>query len=221
MFRLFTGSKKATFKPISNHKKGSKREQLGQYTLKTLGSGNMRQAVALPPGEDLNEWIAANTVDFFNGVSLIWGLVLDTEMPRFANGEGFPFGYEYLWADGVNIKTPIKCSSTEYVEYVMNWVEEHINNENVFPNGSDAVFPRNFMSLVRQIYTRMFRIFAIVYTQHFSRLEQLGAAAHLNTSFKHYLFFVWEFDLIDARELDAVHEIVTELRQQYDAYGKK
>ena len=35
----------------------------------TLGQGNIREAVRLPPGEDLNEWLAVNTVDFYNAVS--------------------------------------------------------------------------------------------------------------------------------------------------------
>ena len=35
---------------------------------KTTGSGDLRQAVVLPPGEDANEWIAVNTVDFFEQV---------------------------------------------------------------------------------------------------------------------------------------------------------
>jgi len=76
MFRLFSGyNKKATFRPIKSHKSGSKQEDLHKYTMKTLGSGNLVSAVALPPGEDANEWIASNTVDFFNEVSLIWGIV--------------------------------------------------------------------------------------------------------------------------------------------------
>jgi MOB kinase activator 1 len=178
-------------------------------------------------------------VDFFNGLSLIWGIVMETEMPSFGAGDGFPAGFEYLWADGVVIRTPIKCSSTEYVEYVMNWVEDQINNEAIFPSSSgniillyliyckliniivyvDSPFPRNYLSIVKQIFTRMFRIFAIIYSQHFSRLEQLGAAAHLNTSFKHYMFFVWEYDLIDPREFGAAQVIVDELRTQYVGYG--
>jgi len=36
----------------------------------TLGSGNLRMAVALPEGEDLNEWIACNISDFYKQVSL-------------------------------------------------------------------------------------------------------------------------------------------------------
>lgn len=33
-----------------------------KYAVQTLGSGNLRLAVALPDGEDLNEWIAVNSM---------------------------------------------------------------------------------------------------------------------------------------------------------------
>ena len=39
----------------------------------TLGSGNIREAVRLPPGEDLCEWLAVNTVDFYNAISVLFG----------------------------------------------------------------------------------------------------------------------------------------------------
>lgn len=61
MFRLFGNNKHNTFKPVKHHATGSKREAHSSYTRKTLGSGNMRVAVALPPGEELNEWLAANS----------------------------------------------------------------------------------------------------------------------------------------------------------------
>lgn len=31
--------------------------------------------------------------------------------------------YEYLWADGQNVKTPLKVSASEYIDYLMTWVE--------------------------------------------------------------------------------------------------
>jgi MOB kinase activator 1 len=137
-------------------------------------------------------------------------------MPTFGAGEGFPLGFEYLWADGVKIKNPIRCSSTEYVDYVMSWIEEQINNEQIFVTSADSQFPRNYIAIVKQIFTRLFRIFAIIYTQHFSRLEELGAVAHLNTSFKHFSFFLWEFDLVDPRELGALQDIVNALREKFE-----
>ena len=38
----------------------------------TLGQGKVREAVRLPPGEDLNEWLAVNTVDFYNAISILY-----------------------------------------------------------------------------------------------------------------------------------------------------
>lgn len=35
--------------------------QLRQHIDATLGSGNLREAVRLPPGEDINEWLAVNS----------------------------------------------------------------------------------------------------------------------------------------------------------------
>ena len=41
-----------------------------RHAAATLGSGNLRLAVMLPEGEDINEWVAVNTVDFFNQVNI-------------------------------------------------------------------------------------------------------------------------------------------------------
>ena len=42
--------------------------------------------------------------------------------PAFVFMSRFPDGFEYRWADGVGIKTPIKCTSTDYIDYVMTFV---------------------------------------------------------------------------------------------------
>ena len=51
--------------------------QLHKYAQATLGSGNLRLAVTLPEGEDLNEWIAVNTVDFFNQINMLYGTITE------------------------------------------------------------------------------------------------------------------------------------------------
>lgn len=216
MFKRFFGDKQQqTFRPMKLHAPGSKREQHSNFTMKTLGSGDMRTAVKLPEGEDINEWLASNTVDFFNEVSLIWGIICDLGgnddlQPR----SGFPPGFEYRWSASRS-KSPVECSGPQYVDFVMKWVDDEINNETLFPHSADTPFPKNFISCIKVIYTRLFRIFAIVYSHHFSKLEQLGAVSHLNTSFKHFIYFIWEYDLVQANELDALHDIIAELRSRY------
>lgn len=51
--------------------------QLQGYIQRTIGAGNMYEAVKLPPGEDINEWMAVNTVDFYNAISLMYSTLED------------------------------------------------------------------------------------------------------------------------------------------------
>lgn len=222
MHRLLGFDKKNTFKPVKTHASGSKREQHSSYTMRTLGTGNMRAAVGLPEGEDVNEWLAANTVDFFNEISLLWGMVCKMAggVPVAEVGQGFPPGFEYSWADGVRIKKPVACSAPQYIDYVMSWVEEATNDDALFPSSPDVPFPKNFFANVKQIFTRMFRVVAIIYTQHYQRIEEVGACAALNTSCKHFLYFVWEFDLVNEREMAALPaSLVEECRTKYRNEG--
>lgn len=67
MFKGFAGLDKGkTFRPRRHHKAGTKRYELHKYAQATLGAGNLHDAVTLPHGEDVDEWLAVNTVDFFN-----------------------------------------------------------------------------------------------------------------------------------------------------------
>ena len=45
-----------------------------------------------------------------------------------------PLRYEYHWADGKTVKKPIKCSAPKYVDYLMNWVQEQLDDETMFPS---------------------------------------------------------------------------------------
>ena len=57
------GRKKQTFQYRKRvHAEGTKMYELHKKALGTLGNGNYRTAVALPDGEDLNEWLAVLTV---------------------------------------------------------------------------------------------------------------------------------------------------------------
>lgn len=143
-----------------------------------------------------------------------------------------PNRYEYHWADGTNIKKPIKCSAPKYIDYLMTWVQDQLDDETLFPSKigncnccmmqhalyiglnhsatgrslflllnklklipsywwfSGVPFPKNFMSVAKTILKRLFRVYAHIYHQHFDSVMRLQEEAHLNTSFKHFIFFV-------------------------------
>jgi len=200
-----------TFKPVKSHPKNGKRHKLSEYAKATLGSGNMRSAVVLPKGEDLNEWLAVNTVDFFNEISLLYGTITEFCTPSTCPVMSAGPKYEYLWADGVKVKKPIKVSAPEYVDLLMSWVETQLNDEQIFPLQLGTPFPKNFRRIVEVIFKRLFRVYAHIYHSHFEKIVGLGAEAHLNTCFKHFIYFVKEFRLIDAKELAPLDDLMDSL----------
>ena len=68
---IFSGSRNnKTFKPKKHIPEGTHQYDLMKHAAATLGSGNLRQAVMLPDGEDLNEWVAVNSKFFKLGCFL-------------------------------------------------------------------------------------------------------------------------------------------------------
>ena len=59
-------------------------------------------------GEDLNEWIADNTVDFFNQVNMLYGTITDNCTQETCQVMSAGPKFEYLWPDGTSVKKPIK-----------------------------------------------------------------------------------------------------------------
>ena len=61
---------------------------------------------------------------------------------------------------------------------------------------------------------RMFRVFVHVYIHHFDRileLKDLKAEARGNTLFRHFYFFVKEFQLIEDKELEPLKDLIEKI----------
>lgn len=200
-----------TVKHVKKVPEGSHHHEMMKHVAATLGSGNLKLAVQLPDGEDLNEWIAVNTVDFFNQINMLYGTITahcTTEScPVMSAGPK----YEYHWADGTTVKKPIKCSAPKYIDYLMTWVQEQLDDEAIFPSKIGVSFPRNFITIAKTILKRLFRVYAHVYHAHFDHVISLQEEAHLNTSFKHFIYFVHEFGLIEKKELSPMQELIDKM----------
>ncbi|CAE6429817.1 unnamed protein product [Rhizoctonia solani] len=207
MSSFFGLAKTRTFKPRKDVPEGTKQYQLRKYAEATLGSGNLRLAVVLPDGEDLNEWLAVHTVDFFNHLNMLYGTVTEFCTPQQCPIMSAGPRYEYLWEDGVTYKKPTKLSAPDYVDALMNWVQSLLDDEKVFPNKIGVPFPKNFQSTVKTIVRRLFRVYAHLYSHHFEQISALGIEAHLNTSYRHFFLFINEFDLVDKKELVPLDEL--------------
>ncbi|THG00719.1 hypothetical protein TEA_019874 [Camellia sinensis var. sinensis] len=183
----------------------AKGAQLRKHIDATLGSGNLREAVRLPPGEDANEWLAVNTVDFFNQVNLLYGTLTEFCTPENCPTMTAGPKYEYRWADGVQIKKPIEVSAPKYVEYLMDWIEGQLDDESIFPQKIGAPFPLNFREVVKTIFKRLFRVYAHIYHSHFQKIP--GKIDHVVS--------VQEFGLVDKKELAPLQELIESIVVPY------
>lgn len=210
-----------TFQPMQ-HRSGTLRERLHGYTKETLGAGgSINEAVALPPGESCAGWIGVHAVDFFNDVSTIWAVIAnDPFLNSFGPGEGFPSGVEYRWSEG-NSKPSVSVSAPVYIEKVLGWIADQINDESKFPDDDDEaeslrVFQTPaFAALCGHIFRRLFRVYGIIYSSFFGTLEALRMAPALNTCFKHFIFFCTEFGLLPEREVEPLEVLVNPIRKKY------
>ena len=138
-------------------------------------------------------------------------------LPSRSNLRGWWDRFEYLWQDSESFKRPTKMPAPEYIEHLMAWVQSNIDNESMFPSrigefniilylswcwsGMPGVpFPRTFPVLIRQIFKRLYRVYAHIYCHHYPVVVQLGLEPHLNTSFKHYVLFIDEHSLASGKD---------------------
>lgn len=73
-------------------------------------------------------------VDFFNQINMLYGTITE-----FCTEDSCPImsagpKYEYHWADGHTVKKPIKCSAPKYIDYLMTWVQDQLDDETLFPS---------------------------------------------------------------------------------------
>mmetsp|Transcript_8054 Transcript_8054/g.19700 ORF Transcript_8054/g.19700 Transcript_8054/m.19700 type:complete len:264 (+) Transcript_8054:60-851(+) len=193
----------------------SKRQMQANETIKatmkaTLGGGDLQATVCLPEGEDKKEWIAVNTVHFYNAASMIYGTISEDCLETKPECKVMSAGkrYEYLWQDGKQYKKPCKMSAPEYIDTLLTWAGEQIADPNLFPVDPGAKFPSGFMKQVKVIYKRLFRVYGHIYHGHFDKIKSLGANAHLNTCFKHFIYFVKEFNLIKEQDLEPLKKLI-------------
>jgi MOB kinase activator 1 len=121
------------FRPRAG-KGGSASYQLRQYAEVTLGGGSLRKVVKLPEGEDENEWLAVNMVDFYNQINLLYGAITEFCSPISCPEMKATDEFEYLWQDNENFKRPTKMPAPAYIEQLMTWVQANIDNEQVLPS---------------------------------------------------------------------------------------
>eukprot|EP00510_Aplanochytrium_minuta_P000578 CAMPEP_0184015744 /NCGR_PEP_ID=MMETSP0954-20121128/6518_1 /TAXON_ID=627963 /ORGANISM="Aplanochytrium sp, Strain PBS07" /LENGTH=253 /DNA_ID=CAMNT_0026296637 /DNA_START=629 /DNA_END=1390 /DNA_ORIENTATION=+ len=167
-------------------------------TMESVTSHCLRNEVLLPEFEDLCGWYAANIEDFYLELCLLYEICRD-DASRFANpGEGYPLEFSFNVRDcSLAIKNPRTCPSPEYVDSIFSCVDKAIES---FPEPGTEEYSEEFPKLAKSLIRLLFKVFSIVYSCHYEVLSLLDAAKQLNTTFKRFIFFAVEFDLLELED---------------------
>lgn len=211
MLSLFERNKNFRKKVEPMHPRYELHKLANEILKATLGAGDLREAVKVPEGYDVDDWMSVMVVDLFNQVNLIYGSMCDgcteASCPTMNAGPKF----EYRWQDNDKYKTATRLSAPKYIEVLMEWVDRQLSDDAIFPAQAGQPFPDGFKSTVKTIMRRLFRVYAHIYHSHLDEIMRYGAEAHLSTCFRHFMYFVQELNLLPAKELEPLREIVSKL----------
>ncbi|DAZ97672.1 TPA: hypothetical protein N0F65_009673 [Lagenidium giganteum] len=211
-----------SLRPRKKHTQGTRTWNLHRQIKDSMARGlDMLDCVQVPEGTMAEEWIAVHIIDFFNEISLLYGTVSElctsTSCPQMTAGPC----YTYLWADGVQQVTPISLPAPEYIARLMQWVEDQLNDATLFPPDgkydatSGNASPEEFLDMAKIMFKRLFRVYAHMYHSHLDNYQALAAESHLNFCFKRFVLFVQHFDLVEAKELNALRKLIQKLSVEY------
>ena len=113
-----------------------------------------------------------------------------------------------MWTD--QDRKAQRVSASQYIDYVMTWLNAQLYDEAMFPTRNGQPFPKDSVAAIKVAFKRMFRVLAHIYHSHFERIIALQLEAHLNTLFVHFICFALEHDLIERKELAPMASLINE-----------
>ncbi|XP_046889693.1 MOB kinase activator 2 isoform X3 [Hypomesus transpacificus] len=172
---------------------------------------NMSSFTTLPPGLDHTEWLATNTVAFFQNTNLLSSALSEFCTTASCPTACGPGNTVYFWTDDQGKK--LKCSAPLYFDYAMSYIQELLADEDVFPTKAGSVFPAGFVFLVQKVFLLLFRTLAHIYWSHYRETLALGLHPHLNTLFTHLTHFSLQHRLLEPEHTDTLRDLISALGQ--------
>lgn len=177
-----------------------------------LVKGSYKTIVQLPKYVDIGEWIALNVFEFYTNLNQFYGVIAEYVTPDAYPTMNAGLHTDYLWLDANNRQ--ISLPAGQYIDLALTWINNKVNDQQLFPTKSAIPFPPNFSRDIQRIMVQMFRIFAHIYHHHFDKIIHLSLEAHWNSFFAHFISFAKEFNLIDRREMHPLEPLIESFEQQ-------
>lgn len=186
----------------------------------TLMSAELVDSVKLPAGVGEHEWIAAQVLGIFEEaefvVSLLDDLCTEKSCPEMCAGKRVV----YKWQDAEEYQKPTKLPACKYMNLLISHVKKTLGNEEIVPTDGRP-FPKQFKDEMGILLKRLFRVYAHAYLHHFREIRELEAEAHLNFCFKHFMFFVKEFNLVNMEDMTPLAKLIEKFEAQHGCKAMK
>jgi len=105
----------------------------------------------------------------------------------------------YTWIN--QDRKSVHLAAPTYIDYVMTWVQNLLDDEGTFPTKSGHDFPQSFPSTVKHVYRQLLRVFAHIYHAHYHQILHLRSEPHFNSLFAHFLAFGREYELLEIKDV--------------------
>lgn len=180
-----------------------------EFVCQRITDSNISTLTALPPGLDQSEWLASNTVTFFQQINLLSSALSEfctkTSCPT-ACGPG---NTVYIWTDDQGRK--MKYSAPLYFDCAMSYIQELLADEAVFPTKLGSTFPAGFVFLVQRVFLLLFQTLAHIYWSHFRETRAMGLHPHLNTVLTHLTVFSRQHGLLEPQHTQPLQDLISAL----------
>jgi len=127
----------------------------------------------------------------------------DETCPRMGAGKHV----HYSWADEAN-PVPRALSAPKYCNTLLAYAEMQLADRTLLPIDGSPV-PKEFIPVAKTLCKRFFRVYAHAYLNHYELLAPI--VAHVNFSFKQFLFVALDFKLVEPKEMDVLRDMVDAL----------
>lgn len=177
----------------------------------TLRTKNFEQSVKLPAGKDECDWISMYSVEFYNQLVIFFGTIEEfcskESCPHMCAGQGF----KYLWEDGNRYTKPTDLPANQYISLLFDWADAMLGDPSYFPKDRSAKYMSSFKNEAKKILRRFLRVYAHIFHHHYAQIKHTGGGSYFKNSFRHFYYFVKEFDLIKDNEFEPLQEMIATL----------
>jgi len=115
-----------------------------------LVKGNFKTIVMLPKYVDIMEWVAVNIFDFYTNLNEFYGVITECctaqACPTMSAGRTL----NYTWIN--HDRKSVNLAAPTYIDYVMTWIQNLLNDEATFPTKAGREFPKSFPSTIRTTF---------------------------------------------------------------------